>query len=155
MQKHPLQQLEKITHLGVLIFFILLIDLGFIAYHKLTAVRKYRFQCVVIDEGYEGDSLSSAAMEGRILFLESCAACHNTNMVSDMTGPALYGCRERWQAYEGAIHKWIQNSQQLAEEGNPRALKMLEWSSTVMPSFENLDSMQIESILAYIEHQSI
>ena len=34
--------------------------------------------------------------EGRNLFYSNCASCHNRNMTSDMTGPALAGFEERW-----------------------------------------------------------
>lgn len=151
MNQQLFQQFNRITQLGVLTFFILLLDLGWVLYHKLTYVEKHESWCVVVDDNHENQHLNIAETKGKALFLEKCASCHNNNMLSDMTGPALYGVRERWQDDEGALHQWIQNSQKLAEEGHPRAQQMINWSPTVMTAFESLDSAQIEAILAYIE----
>jgi cytochrome c2 len=118
-------------------------------YEELTSVQKeYEFRCGVIDEP---ERFNVGEMNGRALFLQYCASCHNNTMLLDMTGPALAGVRGRWVEYEGAIYKWIRNSEKLAKEGNPRAKMMIEWSEESMPIFENLDSVQIEQILAYIE----
>lgn len=151
MDKEIFKQLERINQFGLLTFSILVLVLSFGVYQELINEKEeYIFGCGVIDSG---DTMfkSTAEMEGQVLFLQYCASCHNNNMVSDMTGPALGGCRERWGKYDGAIYKWIQNSKALAEKGNPRAKSMLEWSSADMTIFENLDSVQIESILTYID----
>lgn len=151
MDKEVFKQLERINQFGLLVASILVIMLSFGVYQELVHEKEeYMFRCGVRDSG-DRMFQNAAEMEGQTLFLQYCASCHNNNMISDMTGPALRGCRERWKMYDGAIYEWIQNSRALAKKGNPRAQLMLEWSSTDMTTFENLDSIQIESILVYIE----
>lgn len=96
-------------------------------------------------------SMAQDVNNGKALFLEKCASCHNNNMVSDMTGPALYEADKRWSKYPGAIYNWIRNSQALADAGNPRAKQMINWASSAMTNFENLEDAQIDDILLYID----
>ena len=42
--------------------------------------------------------LSPTAQKGKDLFKNNCAACHNRDMQSNLTGPALGGVQERWAA---------------------------------------------------------
>ena len=95
--------------------------------------------------------LAADADNGKALFLEKCASCHNNNMLSDMTGPALYGVQERWKQYPDALYDWIRNSQATADAGNPRAKQMINWAASAMTAFENLENEQIDDILEYIE----
>lgn len=90
--------------------------------------------------------------EGKTLFQNNCAACHNKNMKDKLTGPALGGVQERWAAYPTEdLHAWIRNSQGLIAAGHPRAAELwAEWKPTVMTPFPNLTDAQIENILAYI-----
>ncbi|MEL6866680.1 MAG: cytochrome c [Bacteroidota bacterium] len=92
---------------------------------------------------------------GRDLFKSHCATCHNRNMVDDMTGPALRGTRDRWSAYPITdLYAWIRNSQGLAYNGHPRAVRLIEeWDKTVMNPFPNLSDEEIEALLAYIEYE--
>lgn len=96
-------------------------------------------------------SMAADANNGKTLFLENCASCHNNDMVSDMTGPALYEAEDRWKKYPGAIYDWIRNSEALASAGNPRAKIMVGWAASAMTPFESLEDAQIDDILEYIE----
>lgn len=96
-------------------------------------------------------SMAADANNGKTLFLENCASCHNNDMVSDMTGPALYGAKGRWKKYPGAIYEWVRNSESLANSGNARAKVMIGWAASAMTAFENLEDAQIDDILEYIE----
>ncbi|CAA6798594.1 MAG: Molybdopterin oxidoreductase subunit, predicted; chaperone protein HtpG [uncultured Aureispira sp.] len=99
-------------------------------------------------------SMAADAVNGKSLFLEKCASCHNINMVSDMTGPALQTAQENWAEYPGAIYEWIRNSEGLAASGNPRAIQMVEWSPSAMTAFENLKDAQIDDILEFVKEKS-
>lgn len=96
-------------------------------------------------------SMAADADNGKSLFLEKCASCHNNDMVSDMTGPALYEADVRWKKYPGAIYDWIRNSKALAETGNARAKTMIDWADSEMTAFEDLENEQIDDILEYIQ----
>lgn len=91
--------------------------------------------------------------EGKSIFKNYCASCHNKNMQDDMTGPALRGVEERWKDFpKEDLYNWIRNSQQLVSEGHPRAVSLVyEWNNVVMTSFPNMSDEEIETVLLYIE----
>jgi len=91
---------------------------------------------------------------GKKLFRTNCASCHNKNMKSDMTGPALAGVRDRWGDYPITdLYKWIKNSSKLIEAGHPKAVAIYtEWNRSPMTSFNELSNEDIEAILIYIEN---
>jgi cytochrome c2 len=88
---------------------------------------------------------------GKTLFTNYCASCHNKDMKTDMTGPALAGVQERWAAYPRTdLYSWIRNSQALIKTGHPRANELWnKWKPGLMSNF-TLNDAEIESILAYI-----
>ncbi len=92
-----------------------------------------------------------AQPDGKALFKANCASCHNKNMKSDMTGPALAGVQERWED-EADLYSWIRNSQALIKSGHPRANKLYnDWNQSVMNSFPNFTDEDIAAILTYID----
>jgi mono/diheme cytochrome c family protein len=95
-----------------------------------------------------------AAVEaGKSLFKNNCASCHNKDMKSKLTGPALGGVEERWSSFpQEDLYKWIRNSQGMIAAGHPRAKELwTEWQPTVMTSFPNLTDQDIANMLAYIK----
>ncbi len=87
---------------------------------------------------------------GKKLFKNYCGTCHAKNMVSASTGPALAGSQERWDDDE-ALYAWIRNSQQLIQDGHPRALELWEeYKPTIMTAFPSLTDDEIGSILAFV-----
>jgi len=93
--------------------------------------------------------------EGKTLFRNYCASCHNKNMKDDLTGPALGGVEERWADYPREdLYRWIRNSQAMINEEHPRAVELWEaWKPVVMNNFLNLTDQEIENLLAYIDYQ--
>lgn len=89
---------------------------------------------------------------GKTLFRNYCATCHNKDMKSKLTGPALGGLEERWADYpKEDLYNWIRNSQAMIEAGHPRATELWnEWKPTVMSNFLNLTDADIDNVLAYI-----
>ncbi|MEL7251330.1 MAG: cytochrome c [Bacteroidota bacterium] len=106
------------------------------------------------------DSASIAAYEqlelGKKLFRNNCAACHAGDMKTNLTGPALRGSLDRWEAHGGqeALYSWIRNSQQMIQEGeNLRAQQLWEeWGPTIMNTFINLTDEELAAILRYVEN---
>lgn len=90
--------------------------------------------------------------EGKTLFRNYCATCHNRNMKDKLTGPALGGTEERWADYPREdLYRWIRQSQSMISEGHPRAVELWdEWKPTVMNNFLNLSDQEIDNILAYV-----
>jgi cytochrome c553 len=95
----------------------------------------------------------AAAEAGKALFKNNCASCHNKDMKSKLTGPALGGTEDRWANYpQEDLYGWIRNSQGLIAAGHPRAKELwTEWQPTVMTSFPNLTDQDIANILFYIK----
>lgn len=89
---------------------------------------------------------------GKKLFKSNCAACHNKNMIDDMTGPALAGTSERWAGREELLYQWIRNSQALIASGDPYAVGLYnQYNKSVMTAFPNLKDEEITALLEYIE----
>ncbi len=99
--------------------------------------------------------LSPAAQKGKDLFKNNCASCHNRDMQSNLTGPALGGLQERWAAYPRTdLYQWIRNSQALIDAGHPRAQELWnKWKPVIMTPSSNLKDEDIEAILTYVEEQ--
>ncbi len=90
---------------------------------------------------------------GKTLFKNNCAACHNKDMKSKLTGPPLGGTQDNWDSEED-LYQWIRNSQGMIADGNPRATELWnEWKPGVMTSFPNLTDEDIANILGYIDFQ--
>jgi mono/diheme cytochrome c family protein len=91
--------------------------------------------------------------EGKELFRNQCASCHNRNMKDKLTGPPLGPAEANWAAYPRQdLYDWIRNSQAMIAKGHPHAVKLWnEWKS-VMNAFPNLTDEQIESILLYVNN---
>jgi len=89
---------------------------------------------------------------GKELFKNNCAACHNKDMKSKMTGPALAGVEDRWADYPMEdLYEWIRNSQSMVNAGHPRAVEVYEeWNKVPMTPFLNLTDEDIENMLIYI-----
>lgn len=90
---------------------------------------------------------------GSSLFRANCAQCHNRDMKSDLTGPALGPGVEAWAEYPREdLYGWIRNSQEMIANGHPMAVEIWnEWKPTVMTPNPNLTDSDIEAILAYVD----
>ncbi len=93
--------------------------------------------------------------QGKALFKDKCASCHNKNMKDDLTGPALGGTEERWADFPREdLYAWVRNSQKQIQNGHPRAVELWStWQPTIMNNFTELSDEDIESILAYVDAQ--
>lgn len=158
-EKLLFKQMEKITKLGVLIVIAFTILTGIVLQEELSngfEEEDTRLYCgttsskadFALNDNYNTDY--GDAREGKNLFLEKCASCHNINMTSDMVGPALYGAVDRWKN-RADLYQWVQDYTVLVERKHPRALQMEQWSPTDMTAFTNLDTTQIRNIFAYVQ----
>jgi len=97
--------------------------------------------------------LSDTARLGKSLFKANCASCHNKNMLTDMTGPALKGVTSRWAKFpQTDLYSWIKNSEQMIEAKHPRAIEIFEeWNEAKMTSMMHLSDEDIANLLEYIE----
>jgi len=96
-----------------------------------------------------------SADEGKTIFRNICAACHNKNMKSDLTGPALGGLEERWADYPREdLFRWIRNAPAMIADGHPKATELwAKWKPTSMQANTDMTDEEIESVLLYIDEQ--
>jgi len=89
------------------------------------------------------------AQDGKALFSQNCASCHNVH--KDLTGPALAGVEERWPEKD-KLYAWIRNNQALIKTGYPYAVTLYnKWNKSAMNLFPNLTDGEIDAMLAYIK----
>lgn len=92
-----------------------------------------------------------AQSDGAALFKNNCASCHNKNMKSKSTGPALGGVQGRWESQE-LLYSWIRNSQAVIASGDEYAVNLFnEYNKSVMTSFPQFTDEDIAAILAYVD----
>lgn len=94
-------------------------------------------------------SAQVSADAGKDLFRNYCASCHNKDMRTAATGPAVGGSVERWND-DAALYAWIRNSQAMVKNGHPKAVELFNKYKTIMTAFPDLTDDQIGSILAYV-----
>ncbi|HEX2532360.1 MAG TPA: cytochrome c [Chitinophagaceae bacterium] len=86
--------------------------------------------------------------EGKTIFTNRCASCHNVNKV--MTGPALAGLHER-RSIEWII-SFVKSSQSLVKAGDKEAVALFEkFNKIPMPDHPDLTDDNIKSIVEYIK----
>lgn len=97
------------------------------------------------------EPLSDQLQIGKKLFKVNCAACHNRNMIDDLTGPAISGTLERWEGREALLYQWIRNSSAVIASGDAYAVQLYQrYNKSAMTAFRNLKDAEIEALLAYI-----
>ncbi len=106
-----------------------------------------------IDNPSKQVMLSDQERKGKLLFKNNCASCHNKDMRTDMTGPALKGVTERWSTYPREdLFDWIKNSEKQIAQKHPRAIKIAsEWNYDKMTSMEHLKDDDISALISFIE----
>ncbi|GAB3014695.1 c-type cytochrome [Niabella terrae] len=91
-----------------------------------------------------------AVQEGKSLFVSKCQSCHAPDMLSDMTGPALYTGVQEWSDKD-KLHEWIRNNAKLIASGYPLAVEVSKKKPTTMSTFPDLTDEQIDAILQYVD----
>lgn len=89
--------------------------------------------------------------EGKTIFTNRCAACHNVN--KELAGPALSGIDQRrplnW------IIKFIHSSQSVVKSGDTYAVNLYnKYNKITMPDHPDLTDDNIKSIVEYIKSES-
>ncbi len=93
--------------------------------------------------------------DGKALFMQKCASCHNSNMRDRSTGPALGGVRVRWVGREEKLYQFIRNFTVLLEKKDPYTLRLYkEYESSNHTAFPNLTDDEIAEILRFVESRS-
>ena len=91
----------------------------------------------------------AAIKAGKSLFNANCAACHKLNKRA--VGPALRGVSEKYD--REWLYQWINNSTAMVKSGDAQAVAIYEeYNKSVMTSFPQLATTDIDNILAYTDY---
>ncbi len=120
--------------------------------------KKIHFPLTLVFALFIASSAISAQADaalGKTLFRDNCAQCHNRDMKSMLTGPALGVGESNWADYPREdLYSWIRNSSALIAAGHPRAVELWnQYKPTVMNNNSTLTDNDIESILAYVQEE--
>jgi len=89
--------------------------------------------------------------EGKMIFMNRCASCHNVNKV--IVGPALAGVTDRHP--EDWIIHFVHSSQSVIKGGDKTAIALYEkFNKVPMPDHTDLSPESIKNILAYIKSET-
>ena len=101
---------------------------------------------------------------GKTVFRSKCASCHDISLKKDMTGPALEGSIDRWDAagdFKGKsgaawMKAWVLNYNNPVSAGYPYASKMVNFASSNMNVFEGqITDKEYTDIIAYIKNPEV
>jgi len=91
----------------------------------------------------------AAVQAGKKLFNANCAACHKLNKRA--VGPALKGVSSKYD--KEWLYSWINNSTAMVKSGDAQAVAIYEeYNGSVMTSFPQLSTDDIDNILAYTDY---
>ncbi|MFL9482243.1 c-type cytochrome [Chitinophagaceae bacterium LWZ2-11] len=93
---------------------------------------------------------TSSNNDGKMLFLNNCAACHAVK--KELTGPALAGVLDRWKDKD-KLHAFIRNSQEVIKEDQYAKDLYNKYNKVQMTPFPWIKDEQIDAILEYINAQ--
>jgi len=91
----------------------------------------------------------AAIQAGKKLFNANCAACHKLNKRA--VGPALKGVSSKYD--KEWLYSWIKNSTAMVKSGDAQAVAIYEeYNGSVMTSFPQLSTEDIDNIIAYTDY---
>lgn len=154
-QEDPLKKVSTIRRNFFLLSITVLIGIGVAFYYLLRPEPEFTCGTEVLnnnnDPVFQNDSLHAVFREGQSIFLEFCASCHNNNMTTDLTGPALRGLTQR--RTQNWLYNYIRNSAKMVMDKDSTALLLSEqWDNATMTPFPDLNNEDIDKILFYIEN---
>ena len=91
----------------------------------------------------------AAIQAGKKLFNANCAACHKINKRA--VGPPLKGVSAKYD--KEWLYSWIKNSTAMVKSGDAQAVAIYEeYNGSVMTSFPQLSTTDIDNIIAYTDY---
>lgn len=102
-----------------------------------------------------GPSHSSFTSEGKELFVQNCAACHNKNMKSAATGPALGGFMKRWNNDTTTVLHYLNNDSKYLDTVSNQRMQSLKNQSTGFVEHMSLaiSNDDLKALTEYIENR--
>jgi Cytochrome c len=136
---------KKVALLCGLVCFLVFMAMIYPVFEKEPEQSK-EFKC--------GTVSSIGSMEGKNLFLNNCAQCHNKNMKDKLTGPPLHNWREYW-ANENELFLFLSQKKISKSSKNTTGYYNLrkEYSPAICTLFPSLTEKDVSHIATYIERQ--
>ncbi|RBL92423.1 c-type cytochrome [Chitinophaga flava] len=106
-------------------------------------------QTKIIDKAAYDKLMAKNPLEGKALFLQNCASCHNAKV--DLVGPKMEGIgkirSEEW------LYKMITNGDALRDSGDKTAMEVYEKWQHIRhhPNFEILKQEEVKEIIQYLK----
>ena len=120
----------------ILPYLLLFVLLGIIAYWFVT--KNY----------YASDE--ETVSKGKLLFTRNCSSCHD--LEADGMGPPLGGITDVLS--KNTLVEFIRNPSQAIDSQDARAVSLYARYKQVMPAFAWMKEDEINSILAFIDHET-
>jgi mono/diheme cytochrome c family protein len=127
--------------IGILVTLVVIIALYFYFTNEKKAIHIQK-ATTVQNELY---------LKGEKLFENNCSSCHYIGMDKVMTAPALGGITKRRD--KRWLYRYTRNSYGMHKSGDSIAkqLRSQEWG--LMPSFPQLNNIQLEAIYYFVEQR--
>lgn len=100
-------------------------------------------------EQNEPETVHPGMTKGKAIFAANCIQCHSLHR--DQVGPKLEGAMSRWNNDTARITRFIKNSQEAINMGDPRAIDVYEkWNKTIMTPMPHLTDKDVIELIDYI-----
>jgi len=141
--------IRLLVHLVILFCITLTGAFISIAANHVNVADEKSISTEITDKSAEANKL---AIRGKSLFKAKCASCHNMNMKSDMTGPALSGAFDRWDNDLPKMTEFIRNPNAYLETKADKRLRDLSKKiDGNMQSFPDITEDEVEAIIEFVE----
>jgi mono/diheme cytochrome c family protein len=94
--------------------------------------------------------LEGAAYNGKMIFLQKCATCHN--LFKGGTGPSILDFEDRgpWSDRKN-LYAWIRNPAEFMKK-DPYTRELKEAYGSMMTAFPDITDEEIDNVVAYISY---
>ncbi len=153
--------MKKVTTLLFLLIVVTVLCSGIFLYSVFNQKNKDEvFVCGVSEQTSYCTKNPQKAIElgyypnktGELLYKANCKSCHSIKRKS--VGPALEVIHTEGRPKEW-LYAFIKNPSQMINDGDSLSVALYEEYKVLMTSFPNLEEAEIDSIIAYIKHESI
>jgi mono/diheme cytochrome c family protein len=127
--------------IGILVTLVVIVVLYFYITNEKKATRIQK-AATVQNELY---------LKGEELFKNNCSSCHYIGMDKVMTAPALGGITKRRD--KRWLYRYTRNSYGMYKSGDSIAIQLRSQGWGLMPSFPQLNNIQLEAIYYFVEQR--
>jgi len=147
-----------IEEVGKLIYLSIILIIGILIASFLGSFDRQVEQAAFYSKGYgcgvisQSKPYSVGREVGKTIFKQNCGICHNKNMKSRSTGPALRKAMDYWENDLVGLKRFLKDSNEYLDTTKVRRLlnMSMEYESSTNHKFD-LNKEDIEALIAYIQ----